>query len=175
MIVQTARLLLVAGTPELVTAELHHRKDFGERLQAEIPTNWPPPLNDEQSMKWCLRYFAAHQQSEGWVNWYFVLRNQDGTGPTAIGNGGFRGKPTADGTVELGYSILPQFQNFGYATEAVDGLIGWAFSHSQVKRLIAETYPTIPKSIRVLEKNGFRFRGSGSDAGTLRYERLPQL
>ena len=174
MTVHTARLLLVAGTAELVTAELHHREDFAKQLEAEIPTNWPPPLNDEQTLKWCLRYFAAHEASEGWVNWYFVLKSQEeGASPVAVGNGGFRGKATGDGTVELGYSILPQFQNTGYASEAVDGLIHWAFSHPEVKRIIAETYPTLQKSIRVLEKNGFRFIGNGGDPQTLRYERLP--
>jgi RimJ/RimL family protein N-acetyltransferase len=173
MTVQTARLLLVAGTSELVTAELDHEKEFAERLQAEIPTNWPPPLNDEQTMKWCLRYFASHQDSEGWVNWYFVLKSQDDAAGVAIGNGGFRGKPTADGTVEVGYSILPQFQNNGYASEAAGGLIEWAFSHSDVKRIIAETYPKLRGSIRVLEKNGFKLIGDGSDPGTVRYERLP--
>jgi RimJ/RimL family protein N-acetyltransferase len=174
MTVHTSRLLLVAGTTELVTAELHHRKDFADRLKAQIPTNWPPPLNDDQTMKWCLRYFIANEGSEGWVNWYFVLKShEDGGSPVAIGNGGFRGKATTDGTVELGYSILPQFQNVGYASEAAGGLIEWAFSHPEVKRVIAETYPTLQKSIRVLEKNGFRFLGSGGDPQSVRYERLP--
>jgi RimJ/RimL family protein N-acetyltransferase len=173
MTVQTARLLLVAGTPELVLAELQGRKELAECLQAEIPVNWPPPLNDEQTMKWCLKYFATYPNSEGWVNWYFALKSHIDAGAVAIGNGGFRGRPTVDGTVELGYSILPQFQNVGYATEAVAGLLGWAFSHFEVKRVIAETYPSIPKSIRVLQKNGFQFIGRGCDPGSQRYERRP--
>ncbi len=61
----------------------------------------------------------------------------------------------------------------GYATEAVAALLEWAFSHSEVKRIIAETYPTLTESIGVMEKNGFRFIGGGSGPGIIRYERIP--
>ena len=35
---------------------------------------------------------------------------------------------------------------------------------------MAETLPELTASIRVLEKNGFRFAGPGSEDGVIRYE-----
>jgi RimJ/RimL family protein N-acetyltransferase len=65
---------------------------------------------------------------------------------------------------------MEEFQKRGYATEAVGGLLKWAFSHTPVTRVIAETYPTIPESINVMVKSGFVFIGDGSEAGVIRYE-----
>lgn len=171
MKLQTERLQLIAGNPELVDTELHDRRRFADLLQARVPVNWPPPLNDNATMKWCLRYFRNHKDSEGWVNWYFVLLDDGQGNAVVIGNGGFRGKPSADGAVEIGYSIVPDHQGRGYASEAVRTLTEWAFSHSEVQRIIAETYPDFKKSIRVLENNGFRFVGAGSGAEVIRFER----
>jgi RimJ/RimL family protein N-acetyltransferase len=66
--------------------------------------------------------------------------------------------------------VLPQFQRAGYASEAAGALIRWAFSHKDVTRVIAETYPELKPSIRVMEKNGLRFAGSGSEERVIRYE-----
>lgn len=170
----TARLELVAGTPALVEAEMRDRQRLSEILSARIPDNWPPSLNDKRTMNWCLHYFKKHPNNEGWVNWYFVLRNDDSGGRSVIGNGGFRGRPDAEGTVEIGYSILGAFQNLGYATEAVRALLEWAFSHAEIQRIFAETYPKLKKSIRVLEKNGFSLVGAGSAPGIIRYQAHPR-
>lgn len=126
---------------------------------------WPPPLNDRNSIN-----FGKHDDAIGWVNWYFVLREDAEGQRVAIGNGGFNGKPTGDGMVEVGYSILEEFQRAGYATEAVSGLLKWLFSHDNVTRVIAKTYPTLKSSIRVMEKNRFVLIGNGSGEGVIRYE-----
>ncbi len=168
--INTERLELIAGTQELARANIESRARFAELLEARVPEAWPPPLNDLDSMRWFARYLEAHADGAGWVTWYFVLRESEAGGRVVIGNGGFKGLPTEDGTVEVGYSILEEFQQLGYASEAVRGLIEWAFAHTQVTRVTAETYPTLPKSIRVMEKNGLVFIGDGSEEGVIRYE-----
>ena len=103
--------------------------------------------------------------------WYPVLRAESSAAGvrTAVGICGFKGEPQADGTCEIGYGVLPEFRRSGYASEAVRALIGRAFSHPQVTRVIAETYPELRPSIRVLEKNRFRFIGDGSEERVIRY------
>ena len=86
-----------------------------------------------------------------------------------VGLCGFKGRPDAAGSVEIGYSILGCYQRCGYATEAVGRLVGWAFSHHNVNEVCAETLPHLRQSIGVLEKNGFRRAGAGSEAGVIRY------
>lgn len=168
--IETARLELVAGTPELARADIESRARFAELLEARVPEGWPPPLNDLDSQRWFAEYLAEHPDGVGWVTWYFVLREDAAGERVAVGNGGFKGLPTPDGTAEVGYSVMEEFQKRGYATEAVGGLLKWAFSHTQVTRVIAETYPTIPESINVMVKSGFVFIGDGSEAGVIRYE-----
>jgi ribosomal-protein-alanine N-acetyltransferase len=168
--VSTERLDLIAATAELSRTEMEDTNDLARRLGALVPQDWPPPFNDAQSMNWTLRFLLENPDGVGWGTWYFVLRGNDTTAPTVIGNGGFKGKPAADGTVEVGYSLMEEFHRAGYATEAVRGLLTWAFDHPQVHRVIAETYPELLASIRVLEKNGFVLIGKGSEERVIRFE-----
>ena len=169
-IISTERLDLIAATAELSRIEREDTLEFSRRLGAHVAEDWPPPLNDAQSMNWTLRFLLENPDEVGWATWYFVLRANDNTIRTAIGNGGFKGKPTLEGTVEVGYSLLEEYHGLGYATEAVRGLLTWAFDHPQVHRVIAETYLALTPSIRVLEKNGFVHIGRGSEEGIIRYE-----
>jgi ribosomal-protein-alanine N-acetyltransferase len=86
-----------------------------------------------------------------------------------LGICGFKGRPGQSGSVEIGYSVLSQFRNKGYATEAASRLVDWAFGHANVHEVCAETLPHLRQSIRVLEKNGFTFTGQGSEQGVIRY------
>ena len=64
--------------------------------------------------------------------YYFVLLPPAASPQTAarelVGNGGFKGPPSASGVVEIGYSILPAFQRRGFATEAARCLMAAAFA-----------------------------------------------
>jgi RimJ/RimL family protein N-acetyltransferase len=137
---------------------------------------WPPPLNDENSMKYTIDYLKRNPEAVGWAAWYFVAMKHK---PVVIGQGGFKGVPVA-GTVEIGYSLIPIFQKQGYGMEAVAALLDWAFGHEEVDRVIAETLPELTASIRLLEKSGFKNIGQGSEEGVTRFElsrrdRAPRL
>src|SRR6202043_3687072 len=67
--------------------------------------------------------------------------------------------PSREAMAEIGYSVMPEDQRLGFASEAVAGLIGWAFSHPEVRLVTAETLPALGASIRVLESNGFHSLG----------------
>jgi RimJ/RimL family protein N-acetyltransferase len=106
-----------------------------------------------------------------WWGWYFIHRGAPEGARVVVGAGGFQGPPATDGTVEIGYSMLPVFQSRGYATEAADGLIAWGFQQPAVRRIIAETLPESHSSMRVLEKNGFTRTRTASRVGVIRFER----
>jgi ribosomal-protein-alanine N-acetyltransferase len=167
---KTKRLELIAGTIELFRARVDDREILSRVLGAHVPDDWPPPLYDQDAMNWMAKYLEENAEAGGWTFYFVVLPASDDTErPTAIGGCGFKGKPSADGTVEIGYSMLPEFQRAGYATEAAGALLRWAFSHAEVTRVIAETYPELRPSIRVLEKNNFRFIGDGSEERVIRF------
>ena len=53
-----------------------------------------------------------------------------------------------DGSVEIGYGIVEEYQGQGYATEAVESAVAWALKQSGVYRVEAETGPENTKSQR---------------------------
>jgi RimJ/RimL family protein N-acetyltransferase len=117
-------------------------------------------------MEYALRQLADPAE-HGWSFWY-LLTSESGV-LEVLGICGFKGRPNAAGSVEIGYSVLSQFRNRGYATEAVERLVTWAFSHQSVVEVCAETLPHLQQSIRVMQKNGFVYTGSGSELGVVRY------
>jgi ribosomal-protein-alanine N-acetyltransferase len=166
---RTTRLQLVAATPELAHAELADFRRLEKLLGAHVPPSWPPPLNDEATLRWTAAYLDAHPDSVGWVKWYFVHREHGE--PRVVGCGGFCGLPQPDGTCEIGYSVLPESHRLGFAPEAVEVLVTWAFTHPEVKRVVAQTLPALVPSIRVLEKCGFVRAGAGREPGAILFER----
>ena len=106
--------------------------------------------------------------SEWWL--YFVVLPQAHDGRTLIGSVGYKGPPSDDGMVEVGYGIVRDRHRQGYASEAARGLIARAFASPDVTRVTAETYPELVGSIGVLRRCGFRFVGEGSEPGVIRYE-----
>jgi ribosomal-protein-alanine N-acetyltransferase len=65
------------------------------------------------------------------------------------------GEPNEDGAIEIGYGTYDEFQNQGFMTEMVCGIIEWAAAQSIVKSILASTDKTNAASFKVLEKNGF--------------------
>lgn len=165
--IETKRLRLVAATLDTLAAEGEGREQLSALLGAEVP-EWPPPLNDEESRQFWISRLTGGPDLVGWVAWYFV-RSEADSPRTVIGNGGFKGKPSADGVVEVGYSLFPQFQHRGYATEAVGALIDWAFAHANVRSVVAETYPELVASIAVLQRLGFTPTSESSEPGVIRF------
>ena len=167
--IETPRLRLVPATIEMCQAELDDRARFARLLDAVVPADWPPPLNDDHSIRWVVDHLTEHPDAALWTMWYFLLR-RTGERALAIGKGGFTGAPAPDGTCEVGYSVVESHQRRGYAAEATRGLVDHAFADPRASRVIAHTLPDLAPSIRVLEKCGFVFVGAGEEPGTIRYE-----
>lgn len=167
MMIRTARLDLIPGTPALLQAELDDPAALGMLLDAAVPESWPPPLFDADAIQWILDQAADDRAFERWGLHYFLLRGEAGS--RAVGAGGYKGPPDGEGAVEIGYSVLPEEQRKGVATEAVYGFVARAFEDPAVTRVVAETFPDLKPSVSVLEKTGFALLGPGSEPGVVRY------
>jgi ribosomal-protein-alanine N-acetyltransferase len=168
-VIDTPRLELVPATSELTRAALAGSSALAESLRASVPSTWPPLYLDGAALEYTLDRLAEGPEQAGW--WlYFVLLKGEQRGRTLIGSGGYKGPPSADGTVEVGYGVVSDHQRRGYASEATQGLLARAFAVSSVRRAIAETLPELKPSIGVLEKCGFRLVGEASDPGVIRFE-----
>jgi [ribosomal protein S5]-alanine N-acetyltransferase len=72
-----------------------------------------------------------------------------------IGDIRFKGEPTKNGEIEIGYGTYTDFQGKGFMTEAVNKMIDWAFQQENVNAIIAETNTGNIASHRILEKTSF--------------------
>jgi len=170
MLVVTQRLELVPATPDLVRAELQSRAALGDVLQIDVPESWPPELYDRAAAQYTLERLEEGPDQAGWWLHYVILKGSSSNSPTMVGACGYKGPPSPDGTVEIGYGILQEFRRRGYAKEAARGLIATAFTYPMVTRIIAETLPELAPSLGVLRTAGFRSIGEGSEAGVIRFE-----
>lgn len=129
----------------------------GQALAASLgvarPASWPPLYNDADTREWMRRELLADAENLGWLGWYIVA-TLDGV-PTLAGTAGYKGRPDANGEVEIGYSVVPEYHRRGIASTAVGMLCQRAFS-SGVTAVLAETLPTFIASQGVLRKAGFR-------------------
>ena len=164
--VETSRLRLVAANAALLHLELEDRDQLYAMLDVDTPAEWPPPLNDDASCRYFLKILEQDISFAGWGCWYVIDKPH-----TLAGNCGFTGRPDEAGTVEVGYSIVPSLQRQGFASEAVAALLAWCGERG-AKKVIAQTFPDLVSSIRVMEKNGLVPDGSGSEPGAIRYSRV---
>jgi RimJ/RimL family protein N-acetyltransferase len=153
LVIETARMKLIPATAAIARAEVNDRGEFARLLGATVPENWPPETLAD-ALPLLLRLLEAAPDCAGWFGWYALGRDDAAAAPVLVGSVGFKGPPQ-DGSVEIGYSVLPQFQCRGYATEMVGGLVHWALEQPGVIRVVAETEWANPASVRVLIKAGF--------------------
>jgi RimJ/RimL family protein N-acetyltransferase len=145
LIILTARLRLVLQTADQVIA----------RIEALSPAD-----RQQVSPDWLARVRAA-TPGDPWIfGFSMVQRASD----TVIGDCGFKGPPDTEGCVEIAYGLAAEYRGCGYATEAAQALVAFAFNHDAVRLVRAHTLPVNNASTRVLSKCGFHYRGEVVDS-----------
>ncbi len=147
-ILETNRLKLIPFSLDLKQAAIYDKSKFAGMVGVRVPEHWPGPDLAE-----ALPFFVEHMKKDpaGSVWDGIIIYKED---EVIIGDMGYMGEPTEEGTVEIGYSIIPEYRNQGYATEMARRLIAWAFQEQRVKRIIAECLNDNIGSIKVLAKVG---------------------
>jgi len=105
----------------------------------------------EVSPAW-LKRLETTVEADSWIDGFAIVHNATNT---VIGSASFKGPPDADGVVEVAYGVVPGEQGRGYATEATQALVAFAFDDARVRVVRAHTLPQNDASGRVLAKCGF--------------------
>lgn len=139
---------------DLLRLALTDRDALEQRLSARVLPLW----HKDHQVKILTNVLRALEADPGSCVWrfYLLLHAAD---RAVIGDAGFKGPPDHDGTIEIGYGIVPAYRRQGYTFEAAQALVTWAFSHPQVARVTAWCDDDNVGSIRILEKLGMRRRG----------------
>ena len=134
----------------------------GERLAELTGAVFPLPLRAPPELEDALPFLRDRVREDPATPWWarLLIRRQT---REAVGSAGFAGAPDATGTVVVGYSVYPEFQGHGYATEAVRALVAWALAQPNVTRVRATIPPGNGPSLRVAEKAGLRRVGTEID------------
>jgi ribosomal-protein-alanine N-acetyltransferase len=132
------------------------RKGDGEFLVAlnqhpdvQIFTGDLPFESSEAAEKFIEDYDAYRVYGMG--RWLIEEKNRK----TPIGFCGIKYHPK-DKQFDLGYRILPEYWNQGYATECGLGCLKWATSKG-ISSIVTCIHPSNTKSMRVSEKLDFRY------------------
>jgi [ribosomal protein S5]-alanine N-acetyltransferase len=164
---KTARLRLVAITPAMLEAEEAADGSLARILSAEVTIEWPPEHWEPHVLHFIAKQYEDEPRARGWHR-YVVLPEHGRV--TLIGAvGGF---PKPEGDVEIGYSTIPAYQRRGYGTEAAKALVEWLLKQKGVRSVSAQTYESLPESVKVMERCGMTLVGEGDDPGTVRYRRM---
>jgi ribosomal-protein-alanine N-acetyltransferase len=113
-------------------------------LGAALASEWPQP----DLLAVLPRQRAGRERFGVWI----AVERETGT---VIGDAGFHGPPDEEGTVELGYAIVPERRRRGYATEAARALVEWVLAEPGIAAVVAGCKPDNVASIRTLERLGF--------------------
>jgi RimJ/RimL family protein N-acetyltransferase len=99
------------------------------------------PITLNEAKKFCKK------RAKGTNFWAAILKNNQKLGPKFLL------------AWEIGYIFNPTFQNQGYATEAVQTIIKYAFKELGAHRIVGHCSPDNIPSWKVLEKCGMRREG----------------
>jgi ribosomal-protein-alanine N-acetyltransferase len=121
-------------------------------------------IDDAFDNFWLPNTLAFSDKYRWYTSWEIVLKSTN----TVIGGMGFAGYPNDAGEAEIGYVIDANQHNKGYATEALQLLSEWAFTHEAVHTVIVHTYADNLPSRRILDKCSFAL--IDDTAGLLTYK-----
>ncbi|MGN6509198.1 MAG: GNAT family N-acetyltransferase [Chitinophaga sp.] len=160
--IQTTRLQLLPCTLKFFEAVLQGNEALAQLLGADVPEDWT------EFPEMVLVAYDKMRNDPALLGWFFYLAVHRADN-RLIGTASFKGRPDANGVVEIGYEVSVAYREQGYATEIAQTLIRFAFSHPQVTKVIAHTEEEYNAAVKVLQKAGMRFAGAvhGADAGEL--------
>lgn len=106
----------------------------------------------EDGVKYIEEKLAKGYKENGFGFYLMILKS---TGQKA----GMCGLVKRDGLddVDIGFALLPEFENFGYASEASQSVLKFAKDILKLHRIAAITVPYNYSSIKLLEKLGMKF------------------
>ena len=127
---------------------------------AEIGTRVPDDLPNQLDNFLQFRIVDLEEDpaAQPWLGRAVIRTEPDGT-TRFVGTAGFHTPPDADGRIEVGYRVEPQYRRQGVASEVVRALFDWAAREYGVQRFRASVAPGNVASLAIISRLGFRQTG----------------
>lgn len=152
----TERLILIPFTTQICQNILSNDFNFLSAMELKKGISWP---DDDvmESLPRILDNLSKVQSPTGFGSWMIIKK----TTLEVIGDIGFKGLNSEDESVDIGYGIIVEERRRGYAEEAANALIQWAFTDKRVKKITASCLHENQSSVHLLKK--LRFTESFKD------------
>ncbi|QKG84879.1 GNAT family N-acetyltransferase [Kroppenstedtia pulmonis] len=148
--IETKHLFVIPLQLKYAKAATEGRKKLESIFPYHVSTQWPSPECAEilPSIAKTLDHDSAKSL------WHrLVIHKGD---RKLIGEVGCKGQPDSQGKVEIGYGIVPEYRNRGYASEVTKAWVQWLLQRPEIHKVTATCKKDNPSSARVLEKAGFK-------------------
>ena len=130
-------------------------------LEALTGARFPAPLQPPPLVEDHLDFFRDRlRRPEEPGSWWFWLMVERASG-RAVGMLGVPGEPDDRGRVPIGYSVYPDREGRGYASEAVEAVVAWVLDRPGIEAVRATIAPDNAPSLRVAAKAGMRAVATG--------------
>lgn len=140
---------LIQCNEPILRAILEGDEALAQVLQVNVPPSWS--IFGAPAFAYSLDKILDHPEDAKWLTYLPILTASN----TLVGSGGFKGRPSEAGEVEIGYEVAQAFQNLGIATAVTQELVRIALADEMVKLVCAHTLAEANASGRVLRKCGF--------------------
>ena len=150
----TQRLTLRAFSPSDAADAL---SVYGDDRVLRFWTSEPLRTCDE-ARDWCAEQEAAHER-RGYAQWRVAERDGPFAGCVGL-------QPLETGEIELVYALRPDMWGRGYAREAADAALAFAFGRLRMDEVVAIVRPANDASVRVARAVGMVRKGVGTYFGS---------
>lgn len=174
MKLETPDLTLIPCDPKQILQLIDGRTSFQDVVGLPAASGFREMYTGPDVSDMWLKSLRTARAANVWDHGFFLVHRELGE---VIGSAGFKGPPDAEGSVEIAYGVAPEFEGYGYATQAAEALTKFAFAEPSVAVVRAHTLHSGLASQRVLTKCGFSYVGDfddPEDGNVQRWERLKE-
>ena len=147
----TERLILIPFTIDICINVLNSNYKDLEVLKLRRGKSWPD-ADVLDTLPRIINNLNKVEFPTGYESWMIIKKET----LEVIGDLGFKGFNTEEENIDLGYGIIKEERRKGYAEEAVNEIIKWAFSNEIIKEITANCFIENIGSINLLKKMDFR-------------------
>jgi len=166
-VLTTERLILREFRP----SDAEDMYEYACRPDVTRYVTWDPHPDVEYTRNW-LEFIQGKYKEGSFYDWAVIKRSENGfrgsEPPKMIGSCGFTSIDLNNNIAEIGYVINPAYRGQGYAPEAAEAVMAFAFDKLEINRIEARYIIGNDPSRRVMEKLGMKFEGVHREAVLLR-------
>ena len=97
--VETKHLKLIPCNPDILKSAIQGDEDLAKFLQVTVQEAWTE--FGTGPLQYSFDKLTKSEEEKGWWSYFPIYKPEN----KLIGSGGYKGKPTTEGVVEIGYAI----------------------------------------------------------------------